>query len=69
MNARIGIGFGGVIVRNLHEITGDDMSLNNSSGSEAARDGAFDAIRQLCSACDGRLLIVSKTGPRMRERA
>ena len=46
MDARIGIDFGGVIVRNLHEDTGEDTSLQSSSGSEAARDGAFDAIHQ-----------------------
>ncbi len=68
MNARIGIDFGGVIVRNLHEDTGEDTSLQNSSGEQAARDGALDAIRQLCSACDGRVWIVSKAGPRMQER-
>ena len=68
MNARIGIDFGGVIVRNLHEDTGEDTSLNNFSGAEAARDGAFDAIRPLCSACDGRVWIVSKAVPRMQER-
>jgi hypothetical protein len=68
MNARIGIDFGGVIVRNLHEDTGEDTSLQSSSGEQAARAGAFDAIRQLCSACDGRVWIVSKAGPRMQER-
>ena len=68
MNARIGIDFGGVIVRNLHEDRSEDTSLRSSSGSEAARDGTFDAIRQLCSACDGRVWIVSKAGPRMQER-
>jgi hypothetical protein len=68
MSARIGIDFGGVIVRNLHEDTGEDTSLQNSSGAEAARYGAFDAVRQLCSACDGRVWIVSKAGPRMQER-
>ena len=68
MNARIGIDFGGVIVRNLHEDSGEDTSLQNSSGEQAARDGALDAIRLLCSACDGRVWIVSKAGPRMQER-
>ena len=68
MNARIGIDFGGVIVRNLHEVTGEDTSLQNSSGEQAARAGAFDAIRHLCSACDGQVWIVSKAGPRMQER-
>jgi hypothetical protein len=68
MNARIGIDFGGVIVRNLHEDTAEDTSLQSSSGSDAARAGAFDAIRQLCSACDGRVWILSKAGPRMQER-
>jgi hypothetical protein len=68
MNARIGIDFGGVIVRNLHEDTGEDTSLQNSSGEQAAIDGALDAIRQLCSACNGQVWIVSKASPRMQER-
>jgi hypothetical protein len=68
MNARIGIDFGGVIVRSLHEDTGEDTSHRSSSGEQVARDGAFDAIRHLCSACDGRVWIVSKAGPRMQER-
>jgi hypothetical protein len=68
MNARIGIDFGGVIVRNLREDRGEDTSLQNSSASEAARDGAFEAIRLLCSAFDGRVWIISKAGPRMQER-
>jgi hypothetical protein len=41
---------------------------DNFSGAEADRDGALDAIRQLCSACDGRVWIISKAGPRMQER-
>ncbi len=53
MIARIGIDFGGVIIRNLHEDTGEDTSFRSSSGEQVARDGAFDAIRHLCSACDG----------------
>jgi hypothetical protein len=69
MNARIGIDFGGVIVRNHHEDSGEDTSLNNSSGAEAARDDAVDAIRQLCFACDGRVWIDSKAGQRMQERS
>jgi len=68
-NARIRIDFDGVIVRNHHEDRGEDTSLNNSSGSEAARDGAVDAIRQLCFACDGRVWIDSKAGQRMQERS
>jgi hypothetical protein len=31
-----------VIVRNLHEDTGEDTSLQSSSGEQAARDGAFE---------------------------
>ena len=53
MIARIGIDFGGVIIRNLHEDTGEDTSFRSSSGEQVVRDGAFDAIRHLCSACDG----------------
>jgi len=68
MNARFGIDFGGVIVRNLRQDRGEDTSVQSSSGAEAARVGAFDAIRQLCSSCDGRVWIVSKAGPRMQER-
>ena len=62
MNACIGIDFGGVIVHNLHQVRGEDTSLQSSSEPDASRDGAFDAIRQLCSACDGHVWIVSKAG-------
>jgi hypothetical protein len=34
MNVRIGINFGGVIVRSLHEETGEDMSLRSSSAEQ-----------------------------------
>jgi hypothetical protein len=68
MIARIGIDFGGVIIRNLHEDQGEDTSLQSSSGEQAAIDWAIEAIRQLCSTCDGRVWIVSKAGPRMQER-
>ena len=57
-----------MIVRNLHEDRGEDTSLQSSSGEQAARDGALEAIRQLCSASDGHVWIVSKAGPRMQER-
>ena len=34
MNVRIGINFSGVIVRSLHEETGEDMSFRSSSAEQ-----------------------------------
>lgn len=56
MNGRIGIHLGGVIVRNLQEVTGKDTSLQNSSGEQPA------------PACEGRVWIATKAGPRMQDR-
>lgn len=64
MNARIGIDFGGVSDRKLHENRGKDTSLQNTSGLEATSDG----IWQLCSASEGLVLLVSETGPRMQKQ-
>ncbi len=68
MNARVGIDFGGVIVRSRKELRGEDTSLEDSAGSEVAHDGAYDAIRKIVSACDGLVWIVSKAGPRVQAR-
>jgi len=68
VSARVGIDFGGVIVRNLKEVPGEDTGLAFSAGLHVARDGAYDAIRRIVAACDGRVWIVSKAGPRMQAR-
>jgi hypothetical protein len=60
MNACIGIDFCGLFVRNLHQDTGEDTSLESCSGAEDAHDGALDALQQLCSACDGNVCIISR---------
>jgi hypothetical protein len=66
--ASVGIDFGGVIVRNLKKIPGEDTSLDDNTGPRVAREGAFEAIREIVLACDGRVWIVSKAGPAMQAR-
>lgn len=68
MNGHVGLDFGGVIVANRNAVSGEDTSLGDFDGSQVARDGAYDAIRQIVSACDGRVWIVSKAGLRMQAR-
>jgi hypothetical protein len=64
--ARVGVDFGGVIVKS--RTTGEDTSLRTNEGEEVAQDGVFAAITEINSICDGQLWIVSKAGPRMQAR-
>jgi hypothetical protein len=66
--ARVGIDFGGVIVRNRKLTRGEDTGLAGSDKVAIAQDGVFDAIREIISICEGRVWIVSKAGPRMQAR-
>jgi hypothetical protein len=65
---RVGIDFGGVIVRNRKLVRGEDTGLADFHTPEAAEFGVFDAIREVVSICDGHVWIVSKAGSRMQER-
>ncbi len=66
MTARVGIDFGGVIVMHWKGVLGEDTSLKGTDGYQVVRDGAYDAVRQIVLACDGRVWIVSKAGQRMQ---
>ena len=55
---RIGIDFGGVIVRNRKLVRDEDTGLAGSDKAAVAQDGVFDAIHE----------IISKAGPRMQAR-
>ena len=66
--ARVGIDFGGVIVRNRKQIPREDTNLADSDQAEVAHDGVFEAIRGIVSFCDGHVWIISKAGPHMQKK-
>ena len=68
ITARVGIDFGGVIVRNQKRVRSEDTRLAGSENAEVAQHGLFDAIREIISICDGHVWIISKAGPRMQAR-
>ncbi|MBK8179458.1 MAG: hypothetical protein IPK67_11355 [Planctomycetes bacterium] len=53
MSMRIGLDFGGVIVRGRDHAQGEDTRIGEGDGAEVANVGAFEAVSQLVSACDG----------------
>lgn len=65
---RVGIDFGGVIVRRENEVPGEDTDLNEADGTEVVQPGVFEAVARIVSACGGAVWIVSKAGPRMQAR-
>ena len=65
---RVGIDFGGVVVRNQKLVRGEDTGLADFHTPKVAQPGVFDAIREVVSICDGQVWIVSKAGSRMQER-
>ena len=65
---RVGIDFGGVIVRNRKLVRGEDTGLAGFHTPEAAQPSVFDAMRGTISICDGHVWIVFKAGSRMQER-
>lgn len=65
--ARVGIDFGGVIVKNRKLVRGEDTGLPGFHAPEAAQPGVFDVIREVLSICNGNVWIVSKAGSRMQE--
>ena len=66
MTMRIGLDFGGVIVRGRDHVSGEDTSIEDGDGAQVANVGALEGVSQLVSACDGCVWIVSKAGPRMQ---
>jgi len=65
---RVGLDFGGVIVRRRDGAAGEDTSLVGDERVEIAQPGVFEAVARLVSACDGAVWIVSKAGPRAEAR-
>ncbi|MGE3512852.1 MAG: hypothetical protein AB7N65_28655 [Vicinamibacterales bacterium] len=65
---RVGIDFGGVMVRASHWNRDDETSPQGTSEAERATEGMFDSVRAIAAACAGRVWIVSKAGPRMQAR-
>ena len=68
MEMRVGLDFGGVIVPKGKSRAGEDTALEGSEGCGHAQKGAFEDIQRIVAACDGRVWIVSKAGPRMQAR-
>lgn len=67
MNPRVGIDFGGVIVKPRKQ-SSEETALQDSDRAEVAQEGAFEAIAELVSLCSGSVWIVSTAGPRMQAR-
>jgi len=71
--ARIGIDLGNVVISKGASDGLEDTSFLDSSDDAAMRtppiDGAFEAIRTLVDAFDGRVWIVSKAGERTRRKS
>lgn len=63
---RIGVDFGGVIVRLIDRVQSEDSAFVRAEDRQAAHDGAVDGVRQLVEWTDGQVWIVSKAGPRMQ---
>lgn len=65
---RVGLDFGGVIVRGHKGASGEDTKLKGEEGVEVLHPGALKAVARLVSARDGAVWIVSKAGPRTHAR-
>jgi hypothetical protein len=68
MSMRVGLDFGGVIVRHRDAVQGEDTGLKDDDGTQVVNLGAFEAVNQLVSASNGCVWIVSKAGPKMQAR-
>jgi hypothetical protein len=66
MSVRVGLDFGGVIVKPRDRQTREDTTLDGSDGIELAHEGVFEAVRDLVSYTSGAVWIVSKAGPKMQ---
>ncbi len=64
---RIGLDFGGVIVRLRDKSSREDTSLDRADGIEIAHDGVIDGIKAMIAQTGGSVWIVSKAGTRMQE--
>ena len=67
VTTRVGIDFGGVIVKH-HKHAREDTNLRDSDSAEIAQEGVFEAVREIVSVCSGCVWIVSKAGPKTQIR-
>lgn len=63
---RIGIDFGGVIVKPWDQFQGEDTGRLVPEDETQAQPGVFDAVRKLVRETEGQIWIVSKAGERMQ---
>ena len=63
---RIGIDFGGVIVKHRTRISGEDTPLLTPGDATLVNPGVFEAVRNLVESCNGNVWIVSKAGASMQ---
>jgi hypothetical protein len=65
---RIGLDFGGVIVRHIARIPGEDTRIWAARGEQVAHSGMFEQVRRLVAVAQGSVWIVSKASPAMQAR-
>jgi hypothetical protein len=68
MTTRVGIDFGGVIIRNRKLSRDEDTYLAEPEGEEIAQPGVFETVRDIVKLCDGHVWIVSKGGHYIQRR-
>jgi hypothetical protein len=64
MSMKVGLDFGGVIVKPRHGPKRQETRLEGREHIELAHEGVFDAVRDMVSYTSGAVWIVSKAGPR-----
>jgi hypothetical protein len=64
---RIGLDFGGVIVKPHHSNDAEDTSLKGTGQIEVAHDGMLDGVRAMVTQTGGAVWIISKARPKMQE--
>lgn len=67
MHIRLGLDFGGVIVKAHDRNAGEDTNLCSDDRMEMVHDGALEGIKTMVSLTGGAVWIVSKAGPKMQQ--
>lgn len=67
MHIRLGLDFGGVIVKAHDRNACEDTNLCSDDRMEMVHDGALEGIKTMVSLTGGAVWIVSKAGPKMQQ--
>ncbi len=67
MHIRLGLDFGGVIVKAHDRNACEDTTLSFADRMDVAHDGALEGIKTMVSLTGGAVWIVSKAGPKMQQ--